>query len=928
MNRYKKFGIGLVVVLLPLLTILSPIISGLGLNHAHAQAASSYCQKYTDPGDRTACQTGFDGKGKGTSKADSCQILTVARQHTACNDGWDNSTIQDDNACESKNNTGLEWLICGVLRAIDDTVNKFNNLITDQLNYAVDQNLSPQVHQAWSIFRILASVVLVIIMLVMILAQASGGGPFDAYTIRKLLPKLVIAIILIQLSWLMFRYLVVVVNDAGKGIGDILAAPFGGQDKISFDNLMGALGSTGVAIGGAGTFLSAVAVIINPFGALMLAFFVVVGVLVALGVLLFRQALITACIIFSPIALVLWILPGTSRYWKLWWENFSKALLLFPIIASMLVIGHIFAWIVTSSGGSPGPLDVFAVIIGFFGPFYLLPKAFSWGGTAMSMAARGIEGGVAPLRNKGKEEIGGMRERHQGKLASKYDPDKNRQGRFKGAFYRASSGNLVPFERGRRLAIAKGDKWKGERDDEAQALMKRQYEMGLSKGYTRTKEDGTKEKMEAGLGAAKQGLVDMVGYDGNNDLKKRASKMAIEELLRMQSFWEMQNATISNGKYAGMRIQDTDVWQSRLQTNPDAWKAVGGKRPDAIPTVTSEAYGQDDMQIMRTLAHYAPEEYKESGQREDETEAQHKSRTLAEWQGEKGTSYRERNKDYLGRRLKDVRERQQQLGPNARLSDAERLTKALRQGYADAPSSPGYAEGWWDEIINQKEAGNTAAQEEMLKQFVQVAAGGQAGLGVLNPLAAGPLRVKVNKAIGGDQNNDILGKLITAARSTDEGHSAEILAEIEQQQLKVKTTSAPAATSTPTTPTGPSFSASPERASRTAAPAPSAPTTYQGGGGSTFAAPSSPAGATPTIAPVGSSPERPAGAPIRPGGEGGVLQIDHHAIADAVASGVREAIRTSPPGTTFHPQDRAEPPRPEQPPRSPEEPSDDDSDDR
>jgi hypothetical protein len=587
MNRYKKIGLGLLIVISPVLTILSATISGIGANHAHAQTpqpVTSECLDFKDNIiEANDCSTGVVDERDGKTKTESCGSFTdnsLAKAKTACEKGWDNAKAEDDNSCEAKNNTGVEWLVCGVLRAIDDTVNKINNEIEDQLNYKVAQNLSPQVYQAWSIFRILASVILVIIMLVMILAQATGGGPFEAYTIRKLLPRLVIAIILIQVSWWMFRYLVVVVNDLGKGIGDILAAPFGGQDKLSFDNLVGSLGGAGFAVTGAGAFLSGVALILNPVGALLLAFFVILGVIIALGVLLFRQALITACIIFAPIALVLWILPGTSRYWKLWWENFSKALFLFPIIASMIVIGHIFAWIVASSGGTVGPLDVFAVVLGFFGPFYLLPKAFSWGGTAMKIASNNIDKGITKAASPVKGTLDDMKGRSrwaQGRAARKAELDRRAKIGFAeglggtgvgGSVNRARLGGIgrPRNERAIREAISRRGRQQAEAEEIKAAQEVLQFEMSQAQDH-----DAFLRDVASGNNAGS--WTDVYGNSHRIDERGQRTEWervaALGELARLGSRTNMQAISDAGSAAAAAGGREQELFKKFLDMNSD-----------------------------------------------------------------------------------------------------------------------------------------------------------------------------------------------------------------------------------------------------------------------------------------------------------------------------------------------------------------------
>src|SRR5262249_41408217 len=130
------------------------------------------------------------------------------------------------------------------------------------------------------------------------------------------------------------------------------------------------------------------------------------------------------CVILAPLALVAWILPGTKKYWDIWQETFSKLLLMFPIVVAVLAAGRIFAKVVAQDyfgalpnifapihagaahlfGGFPsffavdlGPgITFFVIVIGFFGPYWFLPKTFQWGGNFLKSIS-----GVVNDRSKG-----------------------------------------------------------------------------------------------------------------------------------------------------------------------------------------------------------------------------------------------------------------------------------------------------------------------------------------------------------------------------------------------------------------------------------------------------------------------------------------------------------------------------------------------
>jgi len=317
------------------------------------------------------------------------------------------------NSCES-GYTGaaheFNWISCKILAGLDGLTNTFLGIVQNQLDVCTGKSsttgntcsnniLTDQVKQAWRIFRVIATSILVIILLVMVISQAIGSGPFDAYTLRKVLPRLVAIAIFMQISWYVFKFVIDVSNDVGVGIAQLMYFPFGGAGKMSLDNLIGGVGvlAPGFTITAlfTGIVVGYIAGGLTIFGVIFLGASAVISLIIGLLVLLFRQILIILLMIFVPIALVAWILPGTQRYWKLWQDNFMKILFMFPLITAMIAGGRIFAFV----GATKGVLGLFVVLLGFFGPLWFLPKTFKWGGQAFGALSSAAWQGTQKYRN-------------------------------------------------------------------------------------------------------------------------------------------------------------------------------------------------------------------------------------------------------------------------------------------------------------------------------------------------------------------------------------------------------------------------------------------------------------------------------------------------------------------------------------------------
>ncbi len=326
-------------------------------------------------------------------------------------------------------NTNLNWILCPIVAGLSTAANNINTFVQGQLNIDVPSNFGQQIitvtnkdgststvktydkssiKTAWAVFKDLTSILLVLLMLVMVISQAMGSQMFDAYTVKKVMPKLVIAVIGMQLSWDICIWVIGLFNDIGNGVADLISAPFGGQSALDLPSLMNRLSYAWQAVSTAGSWI---AIILAGMALwwwwpwlLIGGFLVFLAVIIAMATLLVRNAILIIGVIVAPIALLSWILPNTNKFWKYWYSNFSKALMLFPLVMGIIYGGRIFAW-VAGDLGNPGPLDLFMVFIGYFGPYFFLPKTFKYGGTILAQASRAIgeNGAIKGFRKKGIE---------------------------------------------------------------------------------------------------------------------------------------------------------------------------------------------------------------------------------------------------------------------------------------------------------------------------------------------------------------------------------------------------------------------------------------------------------------------------------------------------------------------------------------------
>jgi uncharacterized membrane protein YgcG len=399
-----------------------------------SDAAKVACKDYAPGGSKQNagnykdCVQGFSDGNNNKTQDEACgnsKYPNGGDGQKACVVGWQASSAgqgkgDDTSNCIVNGSTTFEWILCPFTSAIGAAADKMNNFIDNQLNFSSkdflpDSGSNDGIYKAWLIMKNLVASVLIILLLFMVISQAVGTSVFDAYTVRKVLPKLAIAVIAMQLSWELCKLAIDFADSLGNGIGSLIAAPFGGVGNLDLNSVLNHLsnfwaGTAQVGVAAALT-TSAFLAIGNPAGALLIAFTILLSVIIALATVLFRNVIIIACVMLSPIAILLWVLPikGLQSYWNTWRDNFTKALLLFPLMIALIYTGRIFAWIV---GGLPGGgfIAFIMVLVGFFGPYYLLPSMFKRGGSIMSQGYDAINKGGNFLGKKPKEYLSSRRD--------------------------------------------------------------------------------------------------------------------------------------------------------------------------------------------------------------------------------------------------------------------------------------------------------------------------------------------------------------------------------------------------------------------------------------------------------------------------------------------------------------------------------------
>jgi hypothetical protein len=238
---------------------------------------------------------------------------------------------------------GIGYVICPVTNFLADGMDWLFGILSSFLVVRpVQTSQETALYRAWGYMRNFANVAFVIAFLIIIYSQVSSLG-ISNFGIKKLLPRLIIAAILVNISYWICAIAVDLSNIAGYSIQDLfigmrntlVGAEGNGWDVVSWKSVGSFVLSGGAAVGGLAIAGHAFAA--GAGGGIYMLLPVLLGVLlavlVALLVMAARQALITILIIVAPLAFVAYLLPNTEKFFDKWRELFTTMLIMFPIFS-------------------------------------------------------------------------------------------------------------------------------------------------------------------------------------------------------------------------------------------------------------------------------------------------------------------------------------------------------------------------------------------------------------------------------------------------------------------------------------------------------------------------------------------------------------------------------------------------------------------
>ena len=280
---------------------------------------------------------------------------------------------QDSNPSESECDVrgGTGWFICpisnGIASGIDEVYTWISDLMTTP---AIDSsNNSSGVKVAWDIMRNIANAAFIVAFLIVIYSQLTSVG-ISNYGIKKLVPRVVIAAILVNLSFIICAAMIDLSNIFGVALQDMFNeirsqvsanGAFNGAPLPTWSDLVAMVLSGGAATAGVygalavtGGSLASAAYWLLPIIASILLTLTVVFIILAA-----RQALLIILTVISPLAFVCYLLPGTEKFFEKWRNLMFTLVIFFPAfsvvfggaqLAGLIILQNANSWIMVILG--------------------------------------------------------------------------------------------------------------------------------------------------------------------------------------------------------------------------------------------------------------------------------------------------------------------------------------------------------------------------------------------------------------------------------------------------------------------------------------------------------------------------------------------------------------------------------------------------
>ena len=279
----------------------------------------------------------------------------------------------------------VAWLVCPstgkIANAVDWLYEKIEDILV--INPVKMEDGEP-IYEIWKYARGVTNIVFIILLLVVVYSQITGIG-ITNYGIKKILPKLIVVAILVNLSFVICSLAVDLSNIVGGGLRGFLTSIEESAMttmQISSEDYHLSMAHLHTSIAGGGALTIAGIAIAFETGAIWMLIPVILGAIVAVATglitIAMRQAVVMLLMMIAPLAIVAYMLPNTEKWFKKWRDLFTRMVVFYPMFSLLFGASSLAGGAIIAGSG----VDGFGLILGM--AVKIFPLFFSWSLMKMS----------------------------------------------------------------------------------------------------------------------------------------------------------------------------------------------------------------------------------------------------------------------------------------------------------------------------------------------------------------------------------------------------------------------------------------------------------------------------------------------------------------------------------------------------------------
>lgn len=356
---------------------------------------------------------------------------------------------------------GIGWIVCWttyyLAQLTDFTFDLLTGLLeVEPLKEQISTGGESTVYAAWQSLRNIANVAFVVVFMVIVISQVTGYG-LGSYGIKKIAPRLIVAALLVNISFYICGVAVDLSNIAGKNVQSFMVAistpeaegsdacstwqsltskiiAITPDDKDAFCSnadqqaLLEEQEAQTAAEGAAqaneedvdeevnytlgGLVITGMALLFANLAALVpLMLAALLAMVITIIILMLRQALIIMLVILSPLAFVAYLLPNTNSLFDKWRKSFVSLLLLYPLVSLIFGASFFASKLIYETARQDG--DTFLAIFSLgimMVPLFITPLLLKFGGRTLNQFTGVIKGATSKPYNALQSKAQGFRE--------------------------------------------------------------------------------------------------------------------------------------------------------------------------------------------------------------------------------------------------------------------------------------------------------------------------------------------------------------------------------------------------------------------------------------------------------------------------------------------------------------------------------------